>query len=145
MAIGGEEETRHNAGRIIPDYKTSKDWDRWFQLGGKALRFEARMGPRAVGPEDARRRFSVAFYLEDATVAVGELVAAGKGGAPASVKRYLNRGRYRKAGAPPDAAAAAAVHVKRPGTGGSGVPLPPAVAEAYERVFAANGDKYGCA
>ena len=72
-------------------------------------------------------------------------MAAGKGGAPATVKRFLNRGRYRNAAAGPDLAATAAVHVKSPGSGGGGAPLPPAVAEAYERVCGASGDKYGYA
>jgi hypothetical protein len=144
LAIGGEEETRHNAGQIIPNYKTPRDFKTWHQLGGKALRFSARMDPATVGPDDARRRFNISFYFEDSTLAIAELVAAAKGGAPATVKRFLNRGRYRNAAAGPDAAATAAMSVKRPASASHGV-LAPAVAEAYERVFGASGDKYGYA
>ena len=72
MAVGSEEETRVNAYKMIPTYRSERDAAKLYQLQGKCLRFEARLDPRLCDPDDARREFVVSFYLEDDTLQVVE-------------------------------------------------------------------------
>jgi Ca2+-binding EF-hand superfamily protein len=137
LAVGSEEETRRNASKLVPTYRRTRDFDRYYQLGAKALRFSARLDPATCDPEDARRRFVVSFYLEDNTLSVGEMTGV-KPGHGAAVARWLQRGRYRNALAPPDAEAMEALGI-RPGINA----LPPAVAAAYDRIYGAARDKIG--
>lgn len=117
LAVGVEEETRMNANKLIPTYRRERDAARAYQLGAKALRFAAKLDPARCDPEDARRRFVVSFYLEDCTMSIGELTGARTGHGP-SVVRWLQRGRYRNATAPPDEAVMEALGV-RPAAGGA--------------------------
>jgi len=137
VAVGSEEETRRNAGKLLPTFRRERDFDLFYQLGGKSLRFEAAMDAALCDPEDARRRFILAYYLEDNTVSVGELTGNTLGHGP-SVVRFLNRGRYRNAAAAPDAAATAALGIPHADT-----PMTPAVAAAYDRVVGGSRDKMG--
>jgi hypothetical protein len=73
VALGSEEETRVNAAKIVPTYRAEKNFDRFYQLSGKILRFEARLDPACCDPDDARREFVVSFYLEDETMAIVEV------------------------------------------------------------------------
>lgn len=170
LAVGVEEETRRNADKLIPTFRRERDAARAYQLGAKALRFAAKLDPARCDPEDARRRFVVSFYLEDCTMSIGELTGARTGHGP-SVVRWLQRGRYRNATAPPDEAVMEALGVKTAaggaaggaaghgvagsaaasgsssgvsaGTGFTPLGLPPAVAAAYDRIYGAARDKVG--
>jgi hypothetical protein len=134
-ALGSEEETRVNAGKILPTYRAERDFDRFYQLQGKCLRFEARLDPETCDPDDARREFVVTFFLEDDTIAVVEVIRDRKG---ASAVRWLSRGKHRNFRAAPDAAIRQAVLGNKPG-----VELPLDAQAAYDRVYSAPGDKFG--
>ncbi|KAA0176987.1 hypothetical protein FNF27_01317 [Cafeteria roenbergensis] len=92
LAIGDEEETRRNAGKLVPTWRQRPDMDSFFECDGRVLAFRARLAnPR---PEDEGRRFVVSFFLVDGTLAINEtlLPNTGRWGT-----RYLERGRYRNA------------------------------------------------
>jgi len=91
-AIGDEEETRRNAGKLVPTWRPRPDFDQFFECDGKALAFRARLAdPRR---EDEGRRFVVTYFLVDDTLSIAESHGpnAGRWGS-----RFLERGRYRVA------------------------------------------------
>lgn len=55
LALGSEEETRVNAGKIMPTFRAERDFNRFYQLQGKCMRFEARLDETQCDPDDARR------------------------------------------------------------------------------------------
>jgi hypothetical protein len=135
LALGSEEETRVNATMITPTYRAAGNFDKFMQLGGKVLRFEASLDPETCDPDDARREFVVSFFLEDDSLAIVEVLRDRKG---ATAVRWLSRGKHRNALGAPDAAATAAVK----GSLGPN-PLPGAEQAAYDRLFHAPGEKFG--
>jgi len=137
LAIGCEEETRMNASKIVPTYRAANNFDRFYQLAGKQLRFEAAMDTGTSDPHDAAREFVVSFFLEDDTMAIVEVVRDRKG---AKAVRFLARGKWRNALAAPDRVIQDAVQGPR-----GDIPLSAAAQKAYDRVYSANGDKFGYA
>ena len=137
LAVGVEEETRVNASKIVPTFRYANNFDRFYQLAGKQLRFEAALDAGSADPDDAAREFVVSFYLEDDSMAIVEVMRDKKG---ARAVRFLARGRWRNARGAPERAVQVAVQ----GAFGD-APLPPALQRAYDRVYAANGDQFGYA
>lgn len=135
IALGSEEETRVNAKKILPTYRAERNFDNFYQLQGKILRFEARMDPSTCDPDDARREFVVSYYLEDGTLAIVEVLRDRKG---ASAVRWLSRGKHRNFKGEPDMEEAAAVLGHRPP-----VELPLDTQAAYDRIYASPGDRFG--
>lgn len=135
LAVGSEEETRVNAYKMVPTYRSERDADKLYQLQGKCLRFESRMDPRFCDPDDSKREFVVSFFLEDDTMSIVEIIRDRKG---ASATRWLSRGAHRNFRASPDPKAVAAVLGNKPGT-----VLDPEVQAAYDRVAGLPGDRFG--
>ena len=137
LAVGVEEETRVNASKIVPTFRYANNFDRFYQLAGKQLRFEAALDAGGADPDDAAREFVVSFYLEDDTMAIVEVFRDKKG---ARAVRFLARGRWRNARSAPERA----VQLSVQGARGDAV-LPPPQQRAYDRVFSANGETFGYA
>lgn len=137
LAIGSELETRINATKITPTYRAEPNFNRFYQLANKVLRFEAKLDPSTIDPADARRKFVVSFYLEDDTLAVVEVIKDNRG---TTANRFLARGKYRNVHGEGDREALHAVRGRK----GESL-LPRAVQAAYDRNFGAGGDKFGYA
>ena len=137
LAVGVEEETRVNAAKIVPTFRYANNFDRFYQLAGKQLRFEAALDAGGADPDDAAREFVVSFYLEDDTMAIVEVFRDKKG---ARAVRFLARGRWRNARGAPERA----IQLSVQGARGDAV-LPPPLQRAYDRVFSANGETFGYA
>jgi hypothetical protein len=135
LAIGSEEETRVNANKIMPTFRSERNFDRFYQLQGKSLRFESRMDPALCDPQDVSREFVVSFYLEDDTLAIVEVHRDKKG---VSATRWLSRGKHRNhRGELEDVAGKAVLGGRAP------APLPQEAQDAYDRINNAPGERFG--
>lgn len=137
LAIGSEEETRVNASKIIPTFRSERNFDRFYQLQGKSLRFESRLDPSLCDPQDCSREFVVSFYLEDDTLAIVEVHRDKKG---VSATRWLSRGKHRNYRGEVEEVVGRAVLGNRPAA-----PLPSSAQDAYDRIYSSPGERFGYA
>lgn len=139
LAIGDEDETFHNAGRLEPTWRAKADFERFFSEEGKVLRFHARL--EDPSPTDAPREFVIAYYLVDGTMSVNERPPSGGG---YWCGRFLQRARYRNARAESEAFPADGAVTAEAVAGDGAVSLEQRAASlAAERRLGGAGDLYG--